>query len=89
MYTILRRACRITLLTYACPRIIVRRPQVIFYYHYAYLIADLAEIAKQLMVVGLAVGQAFPLVVPVYQDNQVFLKSSTFVFGRNYFPALF
>jgi len=33
------------------------------------LVADLAEVAEQLVVVSLAVGQAFPLVVPVTQER--------------------
>ena len=33
------------------------------------LVADVAEVAEQLVVVGLAVGQALPLVVPVAQER--------------------
>ncbi len=64
---------------YACPRIL-KKTTLSLFWRFAYLVADLAEIAKQLMVVGLAVGQAFPLIVPVYQDNQVFFLSTNFVF---------
>jgi len=34
-----------------------------------YLVADLAEVPKQLVVVGLTVGEAFPLVVPISQER--------------------
>lgn len=33
------------------------------------LVADIAEVSKELVVVGLAVGQALPLVVPVAQER--------------------
>ena len=42
---------------------------------FSYLIADLAEIAEELVVVGLTVGQALPLVVPVQHQGQHLLNN--------------